>query len=412
MRIGILSQWYDPETGPAMVPGILAREFATMGHDVRALTGFPNYPSGVIYPGYKQRIRATESASGVRVTRVPLYPSHDGSALRRAANYLSFGASATLFGTRALAHADFIWAYNSPVTVSAPLLAHSRWGRRPFFLHVQDLWPDSLLESGMMPGGWVAGTARSSIERVVRLTENRAAAIGVISPSLKNLILRRHSDIDPDRIVYVPNPTDESRFYPLTENKQAVPDVPWIDEFVVMYVGAIGDVQGLDTVLDAAELLRGEAQIRFVIVGDGIARERLEETARSRHLENVTFTGRISTEDVPRYMKTASVQLVSLSDREFLRYTTPSKISSLLASAVPIIGQIAGDGETLIKSACAGLTSRPGDADALANAVISMSKYSRPELSRIGAAGRRFYEQHLTARKAAQKILTGLGLEK
>lgn len=409
MKIGILSQWYDPETGPAAVSGIFAREFTRMGHEVRALTGFPNYPSGSIYPGYRQRIRAVERADGVRVTRVPLYPSHNGSAVGRLANYLSFGASATVLGSRALAGTDLIWAYNSPITVSVPLLAHSRWGRRPFFLHVQDLWPDSLLESGMMPGGAMGRVARSLIEHVVRLTEKHAGAVGVISPSVKNLILHRNPDIDPDRIVYVPNPTDESLFYPLWQSNDEPPQVPWTGEFVVMYIGAVGDVQGLGTVLDAAELLGGDAPIRFVIVGDGIARKRLENDARERGLDKVTFTGRIAKEDVPRYMKTASVQLVSLADREFLRYTTPSKISSLLASAVPIIGQIAGDGADLIESSGAGVTSAPGDPNALAQAVASMARLSPAELDRYGANGRQYYEQNLAARITAQTILTTVG---
>lgn len=409
MRLGILSQWFDPETGPAALPGVFAREFVRAGHEVSVLTGFPNYPSGEIYPGYKQRVKDTSTIDGATVTRVPLYPNHSSSAVGRVGNYVSFAGSATLLGRRALAQVDAVWVYNSPVTVSLPLMVHSRGGRTPYFLHVQDLWPDSLMESGMLPRGVAGGMAERAIKRIVRATERRATVVGVISPSVRELILERNPGLDPGKIVYVANPTDESLFIPIPELHRRGAALPSTNRFTLMYVGAIGDVQGLDTLLDAAEMLKHSSpHVHFEIVGDGIARQRLEQSAFSRQLSSVVFRGRVAKEAVPTMMATADAQLVSLADSPFLRLTTPSKIPSLLASEVPIIGVIAGDGATTLLESGSAFVVSPGSAEALAEAITSLAEISAQERIQMGRNGRAFYESHFSAAIAATKIVSSL----
>lgn len=407
MKIGVLSQWFDPETGPAAIPGVFAREFVRSGHEVSVLTGFPNYPEGRLYPGYRQRLRGVSSADGIQVTRVPLYPSHSASSLGRALNYASFAGSATVLGGSAFREVDAVWVYNSPVSVSFPLFRHTRRGRVPYFLHVQDVWPESLMESGMFPSGTIGRSVARMIRRIVRATENHSAVVGVISPSVRDLIMSRNPTIDPAKIIYVPNPTDEELFQPVSNFPVAV-DAMREDVFTVMYVGAIGDVQGLDTVLDAARILLSRSDLRFSIVGDGIARERLEREAQDRGLKNIVFHGRIAKELVPETMSTADAQLVSLANSEFLRHTTPSKISSLLASEVPVIGLIAGDGAQLLKDSGAALVVEPGDAEALADAVTRMADMPADERQRMAKSGRSYYIAHLSAAVTGARVVNAL----
>ncbi|SDK42966.1 Glycosyltransferase involved in cell wall bisynthesis [Cryobacterium psychrotolerans] len=344
----------------------------------------------------------------MRLTRVPLYPNHSSSRAGRILNYASFAASATVLGGDALRGVDAVWVYNSPITVSLPLLTHTKLGRVPIFLHVQDLWPDSLMESGMFPGGKAGAVAGALMRRIVRVTEKRSAVVGVISPSVRDLILTRHPEISPSKIVYVPNPTDESLFRPVSEFRNGAAQHGPQGQFTLMYVGAIGDVQGLETLLDAAEKLKSLTHIRFSIVGDGIARSRLERDVRGRGLTNVTFAGRISKHSVPSVMASADAQLVSLSGSEFLRHTTPSKIASLLASEVPIIGHIAGDGAKLLQASGAAINVEPGDADALAAAVEEMAGLSVLDRNRMAASGRQFYNLNLSAQVAAHTIVEAL----
>src|SRR5687767_10677407 len=131
MRIGILSQWYDPEPGPASVPGVVARGLRDAGHEVVVLTGFPNYPSGRLADGYRQQLHLVEHLDGIEVHRVPLYPSHDRSGVRRAANYASFALSAAVAALPVLGRVDAVWIYNSPITVGLPAAVLRLVGRMP-----------------------------------------------------------------------------------------------------------------------------------------------------------------------------------------------------------------------------------------------------------------------------------------
>ena len=131
MRIGLLTQWFDPEPGPAALPGVLARGLVARGHEVQVLTGFPNYPSGTIADGYRVRPRTDEHRDGVDIRRTALYASHDASALRRFANYASFGLSAATLGVGALRDVDAVWVNYSPITTAWPMWANQLLHRVP-----------------------------------------------------------------------------------------------------------------------------------------------------------------------------------------------------------------------------------------------------------------------------------------
>lgn len=411
MRLGLLTQWYDPEPGPAALPAVYAREISARGHDVRVLTGYPNYPSGKIYDGYVNRGRMREHIDGVDVTRVALYPDHSSSAIGRVANYASFALSSTVSGRAALKDVDAVWVYNSPVTVSLPLLTHTKWGRTPYFLHVQDLWPDSLVNSGMIPAGPLGWATSKLVDRIVSLTERHATVIGVISRSVRDIILERHPGTDPNKIVYAPNPADEALYLPVEETRKrlAISQVP-AGPVEVMYAGAIGEVQGLDTLLDAAALLRSE-DVRISLVGDGISRKRLQGRAADEKLGNVRFLGRVPQASMPELIARAHIQIVSLADTPFLSHATPSKIACLLATGVPIVGQLAGDGAQLIRDARAGVTVTPGSGEALAEAIRGMAASGPASWREKGDCGRAYYNRHLSTKRAADTILQALNLD-
>ena len=148
LRVLLLTQWFDPE--PTIKGLGFAHELIRQGVSVEVLTGFPNYPKGTLYPGYRLRWLQRETVEGVRVTRVALYPSHDQSAVRRALNYASFAATSLAYGIVAAGRVDVIYAYHPPLSVGvvAALLRVLRG--RPVVYDVQDLWPDTLRATGMI----------------------------------------------------------------------------------------------------------------------------------------------------------------------------------------------------------------------------------------------------------------------
>ncbi|MBU1571284.1 MAG: glycosyltransferase, partial [Proteobacteria bacterium] len=148
MKILILTQWYPPE--PALLIQELAQTLIAHGHQVTVLTGFPNYPSGQLYPGYQLRLLQRETIAGVPVVRVPLYPEHSLSGFKRALNYLSFAASATVFGWGAVSKPEVIFVYHPPLTIGLPAYLLSRLWRIPFVYNIADMWPETLRASGML----------------------------------------------------------------------------------------------------------------------------------------------------------------------------------------------------------------------------------------------------------------------
>ncbi|MDM4718318.1 glycosyltransferase [Micromonospora sp. WMMA1363] len=179
-RVALVSQWFPPE--PTGIPLGIARCLRGYGFDVDVLTGVPNYPTGIVHPGYRAHRRYVESQDGLRVLRSPLYPSHDRSALRRAANYLTWAASSTALGRPLLRAADVALVYGSPVTAAtAAMAARIRWGT-PYVLMAMDLWPDSVFATGFLTGRPGRRLAQGTLGRFTDQAYRWADHVTVPSP--------------------------------------------------------------------------------------------------------------------------------------------------------------------------------------------------------------------------------------
>lgn len=147
IRVLLLTQWFDPE--PTFKGLVFARALVEKGFDVEVITGFPNYPGGKVYPGYKIKILQKEQIDGVSVVRVPLYPSHDKNKLGRILNYVSFSTSLVLYGLFSK-RPDVIYSYHPPLTVGVASAVIGFFRRVPVVNDIQDMWPDTLSSTGMI----------------------------------------------------------------------------------------------------------------------------------------------------------------------------------------------------------------------------------------------------------------------
>jgi glycosyltransferase involved in cell wall biosynthesis len=317
-------------------------------------------------------------------------------------NYGSFALSATLLGSREFKKLDAIWVYNSPATIGLPLLVHSGRNRTPFLLHVQDLWPESVLRSGMLPTALSGSMLESMLRRLVAQIDHRAAAIAVVSPSVKQLLVER--GVSPEKISYVPNPTDETVFYPRPRRPELRRHLGAETGFILMYAGSLGHVQALDTAVRAMERLRHRLDIKLVFVGSGIAEKGLRELVRRLELTSVTFLGRVSQEDIPDLMAAADAQLVSLGDDPFLRASTPSKLQAIFAASIPILAVLKGDGAELVTRADSGLVSQPGDPGNLAENIVRLADMDEHSLARMGTNGREYYCRHMSVQRTTDLV--------
>jgi colanic acid biosynthesis glycosyl transferase WcaI len=377
MKILVLSQWYPPE--PQSVVSDLAETLAEQGHDVQVLTGFPNWPSGHLYPGYRIRPLQRETINGVPVARVPLFPYHGRSPIGRVVNLASFCLAAIVVGPFAIKRPDVIHAIQPPTTC-LPAWVLSRIWRVPFTYEVQDLWPDTLRATGMVAKGGALGL----VDRYCRWAYRKAAAIRVISKGFRRELLSR--DVPDRKISVIPNWVDTTRYKP-------VPVEPRRDgakTFRIIYAGNLGLAQGLDNVLEAAALLPPQSPARFVLIGDGVEAAALRRRALEMELANVEFIPHQPPEAMPPILSAADALLLHLRKDPLFSVTIPSKLLTYLSVGKPIIACAAGEPAEILEEAGAGIACVPGDPAALAAAASRMAALPETALLDMGRAGRRF----------------------
>jgi colanic acid biosynthesis glycosyl transferase WcaI len=404
MRILGISQWWMPE--PAELVTSLLEALAARGHHLDVLTGFPNYPQGRLYDGYQLHARQTESKNGVRVVRTPLFPSHDNSGVRRVANYVSFAASSTVIGLPSVRRPDVAYVYHPPVTAAWAARLLRRLRGVPYVLHVQDLWPDAVLESGMLGDPVSHGFAGRKLENMVARTYASAARIVVISEGFRQRLLER--GVPEAKVTVIPN------WSPIAADTLPAVDVSLRSKMaptksrVILYAGNIGPFQNLDVIIRQVAALSATSRIHLAIMGDGIARSELERLVGSLGTHRVTFLPRCDASVAVGYQVAADVILVPLGGEGFLQSTIPSKLATALALGKPVFLPAGGDAAKLVASAGAGLSCPPDEAS-IQLALHQVDALSDEELRAFGDSGHRFYRQHLElphAVRAFEKIFT------
>ena len=400
MKIGILSQWYEPE--PMTMPQILARELKRRKHSVKVLTGFPNYPSGRLLDGYRMSWRRDELVSGVPVRRVALFPSHGPSRIGRLTNYGTFAASSSLWGTGWFKDTEALWVFNSPPTVGLPTWLIKARYRPRVILHIMDLWPESLAVSGfgssMLKWPWL----RRALDRWLSMTYDVADSIACTSRNQIELLAER--GVSRDKLSYAPIWVDETIFHPVPKDEALAASLGVTNKTVLMYAGAIGEAQGLDILIEACDRLRDDQSFHCVVAGSGIAESRLRHQVVERHLTNVSFLGRWPTRDMTRLMSIGDIHFVSLRADPLAEIAMPSKLPATLACAKPLIVAARGDAESVVARSHSGWTCRPGDPGQLEVAIRSALAVGKSELHKTGQRARGTYETEFAVKIGVERI--------
>lgn len=367
---------------------VFARALVRRGYDVEVVTGFPNYPGGTLYPGYRVRWLQREEVDGVRVTRVPLYPSHDARPVHRILNYVSFAASSLAY-LLFVRRADVLYVYQLPTKAVAAAIVRRVRGI-PFVLHVQDIWPDTLAASNMVRHRRVLGL----VDRVVRWTYRQAAGVIAQSEGFRRLLIERGAPAD--RVSTVINWCDEQA---LARGSSASPSAgfPGPDRFRIIYAGNMGRLQALDAVLDAAERLRvTHPRITFVLMGGGVEEASLKARVAERGATNVVFLPRVPMEEVGGCIAAADAALVHLKRDPLFAITIPSKVQAYMAVGKPILVAVGGDADALVSRAGCGVSATPEDPESIAAAAIALASLSPDELRAMGERGKTYYDANLS----------------
>lgn len=395
MKILIVTQYFWPETFRITE---VTQSLRNLGHEIIVLTGQPNYPDGVVPPGYSAASLRTQIQDGLTIHRVPLVPRGHGSSLRLALNYLSFVVSAVVFGPWLLRgqKVDAILVYApSPIVQTIPAVWLVFIKRAKLVTWVQDLWPQSLEATGFVRN-----------RRVLALV---AVLVRWIYRRCDLLLVQSQAFISPVQamagktpVQYHPNP-GELAFSKM--QSLGPPALLLAPGFNVVFAGNLGTVQALGTVLDAAELLLPHAGVRIVLVGSGSRSEWLQQEVTRRGLSNVQLPGRYAPEAMPGILAQASALLVSLTRSPIMSQTVPSKVQAYLAAGKPIIASLNGEGARVIEESGAGVSCSAEDAAALAAAVLRLRALPADALQRMGEAGQIYYKQHFDPAVLATKLV-------
>jgi colanic acid biosynthesis glycosyl transferase WcaI len=400
VRIGVFSQWYEPE--PTIIPGVLARELTRRHHSVRVLTGFPNYPEGRIYDGYRLAGRADEVQSGVAVRRVALYPSHSPSTVGRLTNYASFALSASVWGPSWFKSIEALWVSNSPPTVGLPTWLIKVRHRPRVVLHVMDLWPESLIASGFGRSMLRWPAIEGGIDRWLSMTYKVADSIACTSRRQIELLTNR--GVPTGKLSYVPIWVDEAVFHPSDRDEALADKLGVTGKTVLLYAGAIGEPQGLGTLLEACARLRDESSFHCLIAGTGVAEERLRAQAKEAGLRNISFLGRWPSNDMTRLMSIGDIHFVSIRPDSLAEIAMPSKVPATLACGKPIIVAARGDAAAAVSRSGAGWTCAPGDARQLETTIRTSLAAGDCNRREMGRRAREAYEAEFAVSIGIERV--------
>ncbi len=385
MRILVVSQYFWPENFRV---NDLVKEWGQRGHQVTVLTGIPNYPAGKVFDAYQTQSSAFATYEGAEVIRVPMLPRGSGS-LRLMLNYLSFVVGGCVFGPWRLRGkpADVIFVFEpSPVTVGLPAVWMGKIKNAPVVFWALDLWPETLAAIGVVRSprvlGWVGHLVRFIYNRCTLVLGQSKGFLGSIAC---------YCD-DKAKIRYFPSWAEDVF---MDDGVKPAPEVPeWTAGFTVVFAGNIGEAQDMPAVLDAADRLKANASIRWVIVGDGRKSDWLQAEVARRGLDkHVLLPGRFPIERMPSFYAHADALLVSLKRDPIFSMTIPGKVQSYLMAGIPLLGMLDGEGAAVIRDAQAGLTCEASDCAGLAHAVLDLAAMPKAERRRMGLNGRNFAQQ-------------------
>lgn len=386
MNLLVVSQYFWPEEFRI---NDLAVALRSRGHGVTVFTGKPNYPGGRFFPGYGFFGRATEDYMGVRVIRVPLMQRGDGGTLGLLFNFLSFALFGSLLAPfRCRGSFDAILVYEpSPVTVGLPALVLKWVKRAPVLFWAQDLWPETLSATGVIRAPWILAL----VGRLVRFIYRHCDLVLVQSRAFIPHV--QAQGVPSKKIRYYPN-TAEELYRPVAVNERAPEREMLPPGFCVMFAGNIGAAQDFETIIAAADKLKAERDIQWVIIGEGRLYAWVAQEVERRGLrDTVRLLGRYPVESMPRFFALADALLVTLRNEPIFSLTIPTKIQSYLACGRPIVAALDGEGARVIEESGAGIAVGAGDAAALADAVSKLHRTSVPEREAMGRRGREYFER-------------------
>lgn len=388
MQILFMAQCYAPEeVSAAVLITELAVDLAKRGHQVSFITGAPNYPYGRVFKGYRNGLYKVEILDGVQVIRTWSYISPSKKNWSRLLHYGTFSATA-FYGGLFAGCPDVLISYLPPLPLGLSAWLLSRIWRVPWVLQLEDLYPDAAIAAGMLKNK----KAIAFFLGLEKFLYQNSHFISVISESFRRTLLAK--EVPTSKIEVIPVWADPDEVLPSPKDNAFRHQHALDDKFVVMYAGNIGLTSCLEDVVHAAEILREQTRIQFVIVGEGAKKELLDADIQSKQLTNITILPYQPREIFPEMLAAADISLVTLNASAAFS-SLPSKVFNIMASGRPILTVAPCESELarVVREAECGWIVPPGSPGTLAT-TIAQSLDRGQELIQMGQNGRAHLEKY------------------
>jgi len=387
MKVLVICQHYWPENFRVTE---ICEALVERGHQVTALVGLPNYPSGIIPDEYKHFKNRRQVRNGVEIRRcfeIGRKPGKIGLAI----NYVSYMTSASIKALLMKRDYDVIYAFStSPVLMSLPAALLRCFTRKKYMIYVLDIWPACLAAMNVFEGSFLY----AFMKKVSKWVYNKADLLIYSSKRFQGYLQEVHQISVSDE-QYMPQFADELFEMELPPKEETA-------EKQLVFAGNIGKVQAVEVLLEGAALLRDQP-VHWHIVGDGSNYESCRALADSLELSSrVTFHGRKPLSDMPAYYAMADAMLVSMRNDLSVNDTLPGKVQSYMAAGKPVLGSIAGETAYVLEKAQCGFCAPPDDPEAFAEIVLKFLHSS--DQCEMGQRGKAYYNQHFTKQKHMDRL--------
>ena len=393
MKINFLSQYFDPE--PTIRDKEFVKKLALHGNELTVITGYPNYPFGKIYDGFKQKIYSKEIVENFTLIRLPIFPSRSNSFLLRLINILSYSFCLSVYLIFFSKKKDISYVYHPPITTALAALLLKVTRKTPYVLDVLDLWPESLTSTKFIKNKFLIYLTLIA----VKLAYKHAQSIVVTSPGMKNAIIQH--GINKNKIHLIYNAAQENKSSKFIKKNIGLPK----NGLNILYAGNIGPAQKLEIIPEISkELEHQDIIVNFIFVGTEIDKVHLINITNKLKCKNMFFYDYVSMDEIGNYLEQSDVGLVKLNSSDLFKITIPGKTMQYMYFGKPILLLVDGDAADLVNNANCGISCSPENKNSIKEAIINLCSKNNQELKLIGQNGKNFYTEHLSSSVAINKL--------
>ncbi|MBN2030809.1 glycosyltransferase family 4 protein [bacterium] len=399
LHILYISQYFPPEIGATQTRAFeMASHLVRMGHRVTVLTEFPNHPKGVIPPAYRFKLFMRETHSGIDVIRTWVYVRPNKNFWNRIYFYLSFMILSMIIGILMCKKIGVVYATSPPLFVALSGFMIGLVKGIPFVMEVRDLWPESAVILGELQNPMFIRIS----EKIEKFLYRRAVRIvGVTEGIVKGL---KERSVSKDKIELIYNGANVDLYRPGERNISLLNRLGISpSSFTIMYTGLHGLMHGLEFVIHAANDLRNESDIKFIFIGEGVRKAYLIDLARRYRLKNTLFLESLQEVDLPQYIRSFDIGLVTTKKLPFCRGTLPVKMFTYMACEKPVLLCVDGEARHIVENSKAGIYAEPENKGQLIQAIHHLKK-SKRLCREMGKAGRKFVVTHFSRRQMAKEL--------